>query len=88
MIVLIKLNNSEEYKLEKETDNLRKRAERERQKLELEALQTPSTSHQTAIARASSDSSALKYRTAKQRSVKKVEKYLSKKPWEAKRSAT
>ena len=78
MIVLIKLNNSEEYKQEKETDKLRKRAERERKKLELEALQTPSTSHQTAIARASSESSAFKYRTAKQRSVKKVEKYLSK----------
>ena len=30
---------------------MRKRAERERKKLELEALQTPSTSHQTAIAR-------------------------------------
>ena len=80
MIVLIKLNNSEEYKQEKETDKLRKRAERERKKLELEALQTPSTSHQTAIARASSESSAFKYRTAKQRSVKKVEKYLSKSP--------
>ena len=46
----------------------------------MEALQTPSTSHQTAIARASSESSAFKYRSAKQRSVKKVEKYLSKSP--------
>ena len=59
---------------------MRKRAEREQKKLELEALQTPSTSPQTAIARASSESRAFKYRSTKQRYVKKVEKYLLKCP--------
>ena len=86
---MIKLNDSEKYKEKKEQDELRKLAERERKKLELEALQTPSTSPQTTIARASSESSAFKYRSIKQRYVKKVEKCKPpKKPWEATRSAT
>ena len=57
-----------------------KRAKTERKKLELEALQTPSTSPQTTIARASSESSAFKYRSTKDRYVKKVGKYLPKSP--------
>ena len=48
--------------------------------MELEALQIPSTSPQTAIARVSKESSAFKYRSTKQRYVKKVEKYLPKSP--------
>ena len=59
-------------------DKLRKRAERKRKKLKLEALQTPSTSPQTTIARVSKESSAFKYRSTKQRYVRKVEKYLLK----------
>ena len=42
---MMKLNDSENYKEKKE-----KRAERKRKKLELEALQIPSTSPQTTIA--------------------------------------
>ena len=58
---------------------MRKCAKRERKKLELESLQAPSTS-QTTIARASSESSAFKHRSPKQRYMKKVEKYLPKSP--------
>ena len=57
---------------------MRKRVQRKRKKSELKALQTPSTSRQTTIARLSKESSAFKYRSAKQRYVKKVEKYLPK----------
>ena len=65
--LMMKLNYSEKYKEKKEKDKLRKSGERERKKLELEALQTPSTSPQTTIVRASSESSAFKYRSSKQR---------------------
>ena len=75
----MKLDDSKKYKEKKEKDKLRKRAERERKKLELEALRTPSTP-QTTIARASSESSAFRYRSTKQIYVKKVEKYLPKSP--------
>ena len=78
--LMMKLNDSEKYKEKKEKDKLRKRAERKRKKLELETLQTPSTSPQTTIARVSKESSAFKYRSTKQRYVKKVEKYLPKSP--------
>ena len=57
---------------------MRKRAERERKKLELVALQAASASSQTTIARASSKSGVFKYRSTKQRYMKKVEKYLPK----------
>ena len=57
---------------------MRKRAQREQKKLELVALQAPSASPQTTIARASSESSVFKYRSTKQRYMKKVEKYLPK----------
>ena len=50
---MMKLNDSEKYKEKKEKDKSRKCAEREQKILELEALQTPSTSPQTAIARPS-----------------------------------
>ena len=62
---MMKLDDSKKYKEKKEKDKLRKRAERERKKLELEALRTPSTP-QTTIARASSESSAFRYRSTKQ----------------------
>ena len=75
---MMKLNDCEKYKEKKEKDKLRKHAERKRKKLELEALQTPSTSPQTTIARVSKESSAFKYGSTKQRYVKKVEKYLPK----------
>ena len=78
--LIMKLNYSEKYKEKKENDKLGKRAETKRKKLELEALQTPSTSPQTAIARVSKESSAFKYRSTKQTYVKKVEKYLPKSP--------
>ena len=78
--LMMKLNDSEKNKEKKEKDKLRKRAERKRKKLELEALQAPSTSPQTTIARVSKESSAFKYRSTKQRYVKKVEKYLPKSP--------
>ena len=78
--LMIKLNDSEKYKGQKEKDKLRKSTEREQKKLQLEALQAPSTSPQTTIARTSKESSAFKYRSTKQRSVKKVEKYLPKIP--------
>ena len=77
---MMKLNDCEKYKEKKEKDKLRKHAERKRKKLELEVLQTPSTSPQTTIARVSKESSAFKYRSTKQRYVKKVEKYLPKSP--------
>ena len=78
--LMMKLNYREKYKEKKEKDKLEKRAETKRKKLELEVLQTPSTSPQTAIARVSKESSALKYRSTKQTYVKKVEKYLPKSP--------
>ena len=65
--LMMKLNNSENYKEKKEKDKLRKRAQRERKKLKLEALQIPSISPQTTVARTSSESSAFKYRSTKQR---------------------
>ena len=51
---------------------MRKHVERKRKKLELEALQTPSNSPQTTTARVSKESSAFKYRSAKQKYVKKL----------------
>ena len=78
--LIMKLNDSEMYREKKEKDKLRKRAEKKRKKLGREALQTPSTSPQTTIARVSKESSAFKYRSTKQRYVKKVEKYLPKSP--------
>ena len=78
--LMMQLNDSEKYKEKKEKHKLRKRDERERKKLELETLQTPSTSPQTAIARASSESSAFKCRSTKQRYIKKIEKYFPKSP--------
>ena len=77
---MMKLNDSEKYKEKKENDKLRKRAERKRKKLELEVIQTPSTSPQTTIARVSKGSSVFKCRSTKQRYVKKVENYLPKSP--------
>ena len=78
--LMMKLNDSEKYKEKKEKDKLKKCAERERKKFQLESLQTPSTSSQTTTARASSESSAFKYRSTKQRYAKKVKKYLPKSP--------
>ena len=78
--LMMKLNDTEKNKEEKKKDQLKKRAERKRKKLELEALQISSTSPQTTIARVSKESSTLKYRSTKQRYVKKVEKYLPKSP--------
>ena len=60
--LIMKLNDSEMYREKKEKDKLRKRAEKKRKKLGREALQTPSTSPQTTIARVSKESSAFKYR--------------------------
>ena len=65
--LMMKLNDSEKNKEKKKKDKLSKRTERKRKKLGLEALQTPSTSLQTTIARVSKESSAFKYRSAKQR---------------------
>ena len=48
--LMMKLNDSEKCKGKKEKDKLRKCAERKRNKLELEALETPSTIPQTTIA--------------------------------------
>ena len=61
--LMMKLNDSEKYKENKENDKLRKRAEWKRKKLELEALEAPSTSPQTTIARVSKESSAFIYRS-------------------------
>ena len=65
---MMKLNDSEKYKIKKkrkEKDKLRKRGEREQKKLELEALQTPSTCPQTTKARASSELITFKYKSTK-----------------------
>ena len=78
----MKLNDIEKCTEKKEKDKLRKRTERDRKKLEMEALQTPSTSPQIAVARASRESSVFKYSSTKQRKVP------PKKSWETKRSAT
>ena len=78
----MKLNDIEKCREKKEKDKLRKRTERDRKTLEMETLQTPSTYPQTAVARASRESSAFKYRSTKQRKVP------PKRSWEAKRSAT